>query len=70
MAVADEEKIVNVIKAYGNMDLGFGYNQGYNYIVTLLLIFIDDDEKAFWCLFHIMGNLGWRDYFSEGMPKA
>ena len=26
VSVKDAEKIVSVIKAYGNMDLGFGYN--------------------------------------------
>jgi hypothetical protein len=51
---ADKTKLLNVIKAYGNLDLDFGYNQGYNFIVSLLLIFIDDEEDAFWCLTQIM----------------
>ena len=68
--VADTNKVVNLIKAYGNMDLGFGYTQGYNYIVTLLLLFIDDEERAFWCLVTIMSTLNWREFYVEGLPRA
>jgi len=42
--------VFNLIKAYGILDMTFGYNQGYNYIVSLLLYFIEDEEKAFFCL--------------------
>jgi hypothetical protein len=45
-----------------------GYNQGYNFIATLLLRFVPDEEDAFWCLVMIMTDLNWRECFLEGMP--
>jgi len=67
---ADKTKLCNVIKAYGNLDLDFGYNQGYNFIVSLLLNFVESEEDAFWCLSQIMTQLDWRDCFSEGMERG
>ena len=68
--VADTDKIIRVIRAYGNLDIGFGYTQGYNYIVTLLLLFIEDEEKAFFCLVSLMSHLNWREFYVKGMPRA
>lgn len=53
----DPAKLKNIIKAYGNIDLEVGYNQGYNYIISLLLRFIADEEDVFWCLLTIMSNM-------------
>jgi len=64
----NSEKVKNIITAYGNLDAELGYNQGYNFIVTLLLRFVPDEENAFWCLVHIMNGLNWRECFLEGMP--
>ena len=43
-------KLFNVLKAYANYDNEVGYVQGINYIVGLLLVYIQDEEKVFWCL--------------------
>jgi hypothetical protein len=59
----DAKKLKNLIKAYGNQDLELSYSQGYNYIVSLLLLFIEDEEMTFWCLFTIMNELNWRKWF-------
>lgn len=37
---ADSTKLTNIIKAYGNQDPELSYSQGYNYIVSLLLLYI------------------------------
>ncbi len=36
---------------------------GYNFIVSLLLMFVEDEEMTFWCLFAIMNDLNWRRLF-------
>lgn len=56
----DAVKIGNIIKAFGNLDSELGYNQGYNFIISLLLRFIDDEEDVFWCLLVIMSSMNWR----------
>jgi len=56
----DPQKIRKVILAYGNMDMELGYNQGYNFLITLMLHYIDDEEDVFWMLHKIMFELNWR----------
>ena len=34
--------------AYANYDIEVGYVQGMNYIVALLLLYIEDEQKVFW----------------------
>jgi len=60
---ADSSKLKNIIKAYGNLDMELGYCQGYNYIVSLLLLYVEDEEMTYWCLFAIMNDLNWRKFF-------
>jgi hypothetical protein len=60
---ADEWKLKNVIRAYGQMDPEVGYSQGYNYIIALLLRFIPEEETAFWCFLKIMTDMNWRRFF-------
>jgi len=43
-------KLYNVLKAYSNYDNEVSYVQGMNYIVALMLFYIDDEEDVFWCL--------------------
>jgi len=57
-----------VIKAYGCLDIELGYCQGYNYIVSLLLRFIEDEETVFWCMVKIMSNMEWRRFFLQNDP--
>jgi hypothetical protein len=57
--------------AYGNLDLDFGYCQGYNWIITTLLFYNKgDEEKAFFCLVVIMTEFDMRGFFEEGTPKT
>ena len=42
------------------MDMELGYNQGYNFLITLMLHYIDDEEDVFWMLHKIMFELNWR----------
>lgn len=59
----DSKSIENVLLAYSNLDIEFGYTQGYNFIVALLLVFIKDEEDVFWCLCKIMIDMKWRELF-------
>jgi len=45
------------------MDKDIGTCAGYNYIIALLMRFIDDEEAVFWCLLQIMTSLNWRRFF-------
>ena len=47
---AGNNKLFNVLKAYANYDSEVCYVQSMNYIAGLLLFYIDDEEKVFWCL--------------------
>ena len=45
-----KNKLFNVLKAYATYDNDIGYAQGVNYLAAILLIQIEDEVKAFWCL--------------------
>lgn len=47
-------KLFNVCKAFANYDKEVSYVQGLNYIVALMLIFIQDEETVFWSLVYLM----------------
>ena len=67
---AGNNKLFNVLKAYANYDNEVGYVQGINYIVGMLLFYIEDEETVFWCLFQLMqGRWQWRWIYTEGLPK-
>lgn len=68
--MADSQKLTNIIKAYGNQDPELSYCQGYNYIVSLLLLYVQDEEMTFWCLFVIMNNMNWRKMFIANDPTS
>ena len=51
---AGNNKLFNVLKAYSNYDNEVSYVQGLNYIVGLLLYYIQDEEQVFWCLINLM----------------
>ena len=45
-------KLYNVLIAFANLDQKIGYVQGMNYIVAILLFYIQNDEESvFWCLY-------------------
>lgn len=62
-------KLFNVLKAYSNYDNEVGYVQGLNYIVGLLLLYVQDEEEVFWCLYTLMYKMGWRWIYTENFPK-
>ena len=53
-SLGGQNKLFNVLKAYANYDNEVSYVQGMNYIVGLLLFYIEDEEKVFWCLLQLM----------------
>jgi hypothetical protein len=76
-----KNRLYNILRAYANLDREIGYCQGMNFIAAMLLINIQDEEKAFWCLVSIMmpssgGNLGltglhnWRSCFDLEMSRV
>jgi hypothetical protein len=65
---ADQQKLKNIIRAYGQIDPEVGYSQGYNYIIALLLRFIPNEESCFWCFIKIMTDMNWRRFFIVSDP--
>ena len=53
-SMAGNNKLFNVLKAYANYDNEVCYVQSMNYIAGLLLFYIDDEERVFWCLQQVM----------------
>jgi len=57
--------LFNVLKAYANWDPGLGYCQGMNFLVGLLLIYMNQ-EHAFWMLMVIMQHYKMVGLFQRG----
>ena len=66
---AGNNKLFNVLKAYANYDSEVCYVQSMNYIAGLLLFYIDDEEKVFWCLQQVMQRRQWREVYTHDFPK-
>jgi len=67
---AGNNKLFNVLKAYANYDNEVSYVQGLNYVVGMMLFYIEDEEQVFWCLFSLMQKKWqWRWIYKEGLPK-
>lgn len=62
-------KLFNVLMAYANFDKEVSYVQGLNYIVALLLIYIQDEETVFWSLVYLMNHRNWRFVYTQNFPK-
>jgi hypothetical protein len=58
-----------VLKAYTSYDPEIGYCQGMNFIASVLLQHIPDEEACFWGLVFIMFDKGWRDIFNQHCNK-
>ena len=58
-----------MLKAYAIYDNEIGYVQGMNYLAAILLIHINDEEKAFWCLVHLLFRKNWRMIYDNNTPK-
>ena len=59
----DPQKMFNVLRAYGNLDRQVYYEQGYSWIVSMLLYFIEDEEAVFCILCKLMRDLNWRHHY-------
>jgi hypothetical protein len=62
-------KLYNVLKAYSSYDNEIGYAQGVNYLAAMLLIHIEDEIKAFWCLINLLYRRNWRMIYDDNTPK-
>ena len=64
-----EDMLFNILIAYANLDTEVGYVQGMNYVSAMLLMHIQDEEKVFWCLTHLLHRQNYRSIYMEEMPK-
>jgi len=62
-------KLFLVLKAYANYDIEVKYCQGFNYIVSTLLMYIPSKRFVFWAFVYIMETLEWRDLYFNNTPK-
>ncbi len=58
-----------MLKAYACYDNEIGYVQGMNYLTAMLLLYIEDETKAFWCLVYLLHRKNWRQIYSHNTPK-
>ena len=59
----DPQKMFNILRAYGNLDREVYYEQGYSWIVSMLLYFIESEEEVFCILCKLMRDLNWRYHY-------
>ena len=64
-----QNMLFHVLKAYAMFDPEISYCQGMNFIVALLLKYLNDEEDAFYCLIHVMHNKKWRNCFDMETSK-
>ena len=66
-----KNKLYNVLISYANLDREVGYCQGINYLASLLILNLDDEEDAFWCLVDLLQGKkhNWRGLFDENTSK-
>ena len=62
-------RLFNVLKAYSAYDSETSYCQGMNFIAAMLLVHIQDQEDAFWCLVFVMFARDWRSIFVDNAKK-
>jgi len=53
-----EDKLRRVLEAYACYDREIGYCQGMGYIATLFLIYLHEEEDAFWLFVAVMSDKG------------
>jgi hypothetical protein len=59
----------NMLRAYVAYDPEVGYCQGMGFIAALFLIYMRNEEMAFWSFVSIMYDKGWRFVFTDQTPK-
>lgn len=60
-------KLYNVLKAISIFSHESGYVQGMNYLVAILLMYMEEEE-AFWAMVSILKHYDHEKYFLPGMP--
>ena len=65
-----KNRLFNVLKAYTAYDPQVGYCQGMNFIASMLLRVIPDQEDAFWAFVFLMFERDWRTLFSDETKKV
>lgn len=64
-----DNKLFNVLKAYACYDNKLGYVQGMNYLAAVLLLYIEDEVKVFWCMVSLLFRKNWREIYNDNTPK-
>ena len=65
-----QNRLFNVLKAYTAYDPQVGYCQGMNFIASMLLRVMPDQEDAFWAFVFLMFDRDWRTIFSDDAKKV
>lgn len=61
-------QLFRLLRAYSLYNKAVGYTQGMSSIVAMLLIFIDDEEEAFWTFDSLMKDYAMSDLYRPGFP--
>jgi hypothetical protein len=64
-----KNRLWNVLKAFSAYDPRTGYCQGMNFVVSLLLRHMQDEEEVFWMLVHLMCEKNMRDLYANRSEK-
>lgn len=64
-----KQNLTNILKAYGIVDQEISYCQGTNYIVALLLYYLDSERLVFWVFYQLMNKFFWRYIYLNKTPK-
>jgi len=40
-----------------------------NYVAAMMLLYIEDEVKVFWCLVHLLYRKNWREVYADNTPK-
>ena len=65
-----ENKLYNVLNAYGHYDPQIGFWQGMNYMVAMILHVVEDEEDTFYCFVHLMKVHQWRECYDLTTSKV
>jgi hypothetical protein len=64
-----KNRLYNVLKAYTAYDPRIGYCQGMNFVVSMLLRHIKDEEEVFWMFVYLLCDKNMRDLYENRSPK-
>ena len=60
-----KEKLKRILMTYSKRNASIGYVQGFNFIVSKLMEYVDNEEYVFWILVVIIEHILPINYFSE-----